>query len=96
MCPRGQNLTINPLCLQITLKGARELDHAPIVSTFRNRASGKQDEKFVSLRVEGSQHARSHPSKTDRWMENLDITVDEANEMEVAESTSRQASSTFN
>ena len=83
---RKDNIRSKPLSgkLQITLKGARELDHAPIVSTFRSRASGKQVETFVSFRVEGSQHARSHPSKTDRWMENFEITIDKANEVEIA------------
>ena len=66
------------------MKGARELDHAPIVSTFRSRAASKQVETFVSFRVEGTQRARSHPSKTDRWMENFEITIDKANEVEIA------------
>ncbi|KAI0720534.1 hypothetical protein C8T65DRAFT_633358 [Cerioporus squamosus] len=83
---RKDNVRSKPLSgkLQITLKGARELDHAPIVSTFRSRSSSKQVETFVSFRVEGSQHARSHPSKTDRWMENFEITIDKANEVEIA------------
>ncbi len=83
---RKDNVRSKPLSgkLQITLKGARELDHAPIVSTFRSRSSSKQVETFVSFRVEGSQHARSHPSKTDRWMETFEITIDKANEVEIA------------
>lgn len=83
---RKDNIRSKPLSgkLQITLKGARELDHAPVVSTFRSRSSSKQVETFVSFRVEGSQHARSHPTKTDRWMENFEITIDKANEVEIA------------
>ncbi|CDO75330.1 hypothetical protein BN946_scf184848.g7 [Trametes cinnabarina] len=83
---RKDNLRSKPLSgkLQITLKGARELDHAPIVSTFRSRSASKQVETYVSFRVEGTQRARSHPSKTDRWMEDFEITIDKANEVEIA------------
>ena len=66
------------------MKGARELDHAPIVSTGRSRSSSKAVETYVSFKVEGTQRARSHPTKTDRWMEDFEITVDKANEVEVA------------
>ncbi|KAE9382795.1 hypothetical protein BT96DRAFT_1027510 [Gymnopus androsaceus JB14] len=34
------------------------------------------------LKVEGTQLARSHPSRTDHWNEDLEITVDKANEVE--------------
>ncbi|EPQ54936.1 hypothetical protein GLOTRDRAFT_130101 [Gloeophyllum trabeum ATCC 11539] len=81
---RKDNLRSKPLSgkLQITIKGARELDHAPIVKA---RSSSKQvRETYISLRVEGTQYARSHPSRTDRWNEDFDITVDKANELEIA------------
>lgn len=83
---RKDNLRNKPLSgkLQITLKGARELDHAPIVSTGRSRSSSKVVETYVSFKVEGTQRARSHPTRTDRWMEEFEITVDKANEVEVA------------
>ncbi|KAH9933130.1 uncharacterized protein BXZ73DRAFT_89794 [Epithele typhae] len=83
---RKDNLRSKPLSgkLQITLKGARELDHAPIQTTFRSRSASKQVETYVSFRVEGTQLERSHPTKTDRWMENFEITVDKANEVEIA------------
>ncbi|EJF63358.1 hypothetical protein DICSQDRAFT_102551 [Dichomitus squalens LYAD-421 SS1] len=83
---RKDNLRSKPLSgkLQITLKGARELDHAPVVSTFRSRSASKQMETYVSFRVEGTQRARSHPTKTDRWMDNFEITIDKANEVEIA------------
>ncbi|KAI0754912.1 hypothetical protein C8Q80DRAFT_1216700 [Daedaleopsis nitida] len=83
---RKDNLRSKPLSgkLQVTLKGARELDHTPIISTFRSRSASKQVETFVSFRVEGTQRARSHPTKTDRWMENFEITIDKANEVEIA------------
>lgn len=70
--------------LQVTVKGARELDHAPIVTSGRARSSSKQiSETHVSLKVEGTQLAKSHPSRTDRWNEDFEITVDKANEVEI-------------
>lgn len=65
--------------------GARELDHPPIVPSARMRSSSKQIiETYVSLKIEGTQRARSHPSRTDRWNEDFEITVDKANEVEIA------------
>ncbi|OJA07784.1 hypothetical protein AZE42_06736, partial [Rhizopogon vesiculosus] len=84
---RKDNLRAKPLSgkLYVTVKGARELDHAPIVPGFRSRSSSKQvRETFVSLKIEGAQRARSHPSRTDRWNEDFEITVDKANEVEIA------------
>lgn len=78
---RTGNLRSKPLSgkLQITLKGAREIDHAP-----RTRSSHKGSETYISLRVEDTQRARSHASRTDRWMEDFEITVDKASELEIA------------
>ncbi|KAG6840793.1 hypothetical protein C0991_004265 [Blastosporella zonata] len=84
---RKENMRSKPLSgtLQVTVKGARELDHAPIVSSGRMRSSSKQIiETSVSLKVEGTQLAKSHPSRTDRWNEDFEITVDKANEVEIA------------
>lgn len=67
--------------LKITVKGARELDHAPITS--RRPSSRQIMETFVSMKVEGNQMARSHPSRTDRWNEYFEITVEKANEVEI-------------
>jgi classical protein kinase C len=81
---RKDNLRSKPLSgtLYITVKGARELEHAPVVTRFRS--SSKQTvETQVSLKVEGTQLARSHPSRTDRWNEDFEITVDKANEVEI-------------
>lgn len=83
---RKDNLRAKPLSgiLQVTVKGARDLDHAPIVSS-RSRSAAKQgNETHVALKVEGTQLARSHPSRTDRWNEDFEITVDKANEVEIA------------
>lgn len=83
---RKDNLRNKPLSgkLQIQLKGARELDHAPIVTSGRSRSAAKAIETYVSFKVEGTQRARSHPTRTDRWMEDFEITVDKANEVEIA------------
>lgn len=81
---RKDNLRAKPLSgtLKVTVKGARELDHAPIVG--RSRSASKQvRETFVSLKVEGTQLARTHPSRTERWNEDFEITVDKANEVEI-------------
>lgn len=84
---RKDNLRAKPLSgkLYVTVKGARELEHTPLVTGFRSRPSSKQvRETFVSLKIEGTQRARSHPSRTDRWNEDFEITVDKANEVEIA------------
>ncbi|KAH7885088.1 hypothetical protein F5I97DRAFT_1328941 [Phlebopus sp. FC_14] len=84
---RKDNIRAKPLSgkLYVTVKGARELDHAPIVSSGRIRSSSRQvSETYVSLKIEGTQRARSHPSRTDRWNEDFEITVDKANEVEIA------------
>ncbi|KAJ3859968.1 protein kinase C1 [Lentinula novae-zelandiae] len=82
---RKENLRAKPLSgiLSVTVRGARELDHAPIVTRFRS-SKNQVVETSVSLKVEGTQLARSHPSRTDRWNEDFEITVDKANEVEIA------------
>ncbi|KAF6757580.1 protein kinase C1 [Ephemerocybe angulata] len=82
---RRDKLRSKPLSgtLYVTIQGARELDHAPII-TSRFRSSSKQvSDTHVSIKVEGNQMARSHPSRTDRWNEDFEITVDKANEIEI-------------
>ncbi|KAF8073610.1 protein kinase C1 [Lyophyllum atratum] len=91
---RKENMRSKPLSgtLHVTVKGARELDHAPVISLGRLRSSSKQViETHVSLKVEGTQLARSHPTRTDRWNEDFEITVDKANEVEIVVSD-KQAS----
>lgn len=71
--------------LQVTIKAARDLEHAPIVTSGRSRSASKQVvDTYVSLKVEGAQRGRTHPSRTDRWNEEFEITVDKANEVELA------------
>ncbi|KAG6820174.1 hypothetical protein H0H93_004305 [Arthromyces matolae] len=82
---RKENMRSKPLSgtLQVTVKNARELEHAPNVS-FGRRSSSKQTmETTVSLKVEGTQLAKSHGSRTDRWNEDFEIIVDKANEVEI-------------
>lgn len=67
----------------MTVQGARELDHAPIAIQSRSRSSSKGVDTFVSIKVEGTQLAKSHPSRTDRWNEDFEIAVDKANEIEI-------------
>ncbi|KAJ7069991.1 protein kinase C1 [Mycena amicta] len=82
---RKDNLRAKPLSgtLQVTVHGAREIDHAPVVSGRSKSSSKQQIETVVSLKVEGTQLARSHPSRTDRWNEDFTIAVDKANEVEI-------------
>ena len=71
--------------LQVTVKGARELEHAPVITSGRSRSASKQVvDTYVSLKVEGTQRAHTHPSRTDRWNEEIEITVEKANEVELA------------
>lgn len=82
---RKENLRSKPLSgkLQITLIGARELNHIPM-PIGRSRSSSKAVDTYVSFKVEGTQRERSAASRTDRWMEDHEIVVDKANEVEVA------------
>ncbi|CAA7261465.1 unnamed protein product [Cyclocybe aegerita] len=81
---RKDKLRSKPLSgtLYVTVKGARELDHALVVSS-RSRSASKVVETHVSIKVEGTQLAKSHPSRTDRWNEDFEIPVDKANEIEI-------------
>ena len=81
---RRDKLRSKPLSgtLYLTIKGARELDHAPIITRFRS-SSKQVSETHVSIKVEGNQMARSHPSRTDRWNEAFEIIVDKATEIEI-------------
>ena len=56
----------------------------PVVTSWKARSASKQViETYVSLKVEGTQRARSHPSRTDRWNEDFEIQVEKANEVEI-------------
>ena len=81
---RKDKLRMKPLSgtLYVTVKGAHELDHAPVVAS-RSRSASKVMETHVSVKVEGTQLAKSHPSRTDKWNEDFEISVDKANEVEI-------------
>ncbi|CAO1628839.1 unnamed protein product [Parajaminaea phylloscopi] len=77
---RRQNLR-KPLSgtLQISVKAARDLEHAPTQRFGRSSAR----ESTVVVKVEDTPRARTHPSRTDRWQEDFEFAVDNANEIEV-------------
>src|SRR5258708_33120833 len=66
--------------LHINVKEARELDHSPILK----RSSKVYNETTVVIKVEGTSRASSHPTRTERWNEDFEITVDKASEVEIA------------
>lgn len=65
--------------LIIGIKGAQGLDHAPIVK----RGSKGLNDTTVVVKIEGTQRAKSHPSRTDRWNEDFEIPIDKENEIEI-------------
>lgn len=82
---RGVNIRSKPISgtLRVTLRSARELDHVPVTARFRS-SSKAVTETYVSIKVEGTQLARSHPSRgTDRWNEEFEMIVEKANEVEI-------------
>lgn len=64
--------------LQITIKSARDLAHAP-----QPKKSKHPSETVVFVKVEDTPRARTHPTRSDRWNEDFEIHVDKANEVEV-------------
>ncbi len=76
---RKQNLR-KPLSgtLQISIRSARDIDHSPVP---RNTRSVR--ESTVVIKVEDTPRARTHPSRNERWQEDFEIAVDNANELEV-------------
>ncbi|BGO95625.1 hypothetical protein NBRC10512_006792 [Rhodotorula toruloides] len=64
--------------LQITIKSARELAHAP-----QPKRSKHASETVIYVKVEDTPRARTHGSRNDRWNEDFEIHVDKANEAEV-------------
>lgn len=69
--------------LQVVIREARELEHAPIVTSWKSRASSKLVDTYVTIKVEGTQRAKTHPSRTDVWNESFELQVDKANEVEI-------------
>ena len=82
-CPPGEDRKGNlrkPLSgtLQITVRNARELDHAPLPKR------GKViNETSLVIKVEDTPLSQSHQSRNDRWNEDFEIQVENANEVEI-------------
>jgi hypothetical protein len=70
--------------LKVTLRSANDLDHAPVTSTTtKSRSAAKAFvETYLSIKVEGTERARSMPTRSDRWNEEFEITLEKANEVE--------------
>lgn len=64
--------------MQITIKAARDLAHAP-----QPKKSRHPSETVIYVKVEDTPRARTHPSRNDRWNEDFELQVDKANEVEV-------------
>lgn len=65
--------------LVISLRSARDLNHRALA----RKSSKVFNETTVVIKIEGNQAAISHPSRNDRWLEDFDIPVEKANEVEV-------------
>lgn len=65
--------------LVISLRSARDLNHRPLP----RKSSKYYNETTVVIRIEGNERAVSHPSRNDRWLEDFDIPVEKANEVEI-------------
>lgn len=66
--------------LVISLKSARDLNHR---SSLQRKSSKAYNETTVVIKIEGNERAVSHPSRNDRWMEDFEIPVQKANEVEL-------------
>lgn len=79
---RKDNLLRKPLSgkLHITIREARDLGHAPLLK----RSSKVYNETSVVVKVEGTARATTFPSRTDKWNQEFEISVDKANEVEIA------------
>lgn len=66
--------------LRLSLKAARDLDHAPVLS----KSSKHYNETTVEFMIHGNVRNVSMPSRTDRWMQDFGIEMDKADEVEIA------------
>ncbi|KAG8817764.1 Serine/threonine kinase [Serendipita sp. 401] len=66
--------------LYVTVKAAKDLEHAP----FTKKSSKMANETTVVLKIEGNDRAKSLPSRTDRWNQDFELSVEKANELTVA------------
>jgi classical protein kinase C/novel protein kinase C epsilon type len=65
--------------LVVSLRSARDLNHRPLP----RKSSKVYNETTVVIKIEGNERAVSHPSRNDRWLEEFEISVDKANEVEL-------------
>ncbi|KZP01332.1 hypothetical protein CALVIDRAFT_532947 [Calocera viscosa TUFC12733] len=70
--------------LRITIKAARELDHVSL--PVKRSSKAVPSETTVVVKIEGTPRAQTHPSRhpNDRWNEEFEISIDKANEVEIA------------
>jgi hypothetical protein len=65
--------------LHISSLAVKNVDHVASGKSF-----SKLPESFISVKVEGQTRAQTRPSRTERWAEEFDISVDKANEVEIS------------
>ncbi|KAK0537256.1 Serine/threonine kinase [Tilletia horrida] len=64
--------------LQISVRSARDIDHASV-----HGGSRSVRETTAVIKVEDTPRARTQPTRTDRWQEDFEIAIDNGNEIEV-------------
>ncbi|KAK0553422.1 Serine/threonine kinase [Tilletia horrida] len=64
--------------LQVSVRSARDIDHAPV-----HGGSRSVRETTAVIKVEDTPRARTQPTRTDRWQEDFEIAIDNGNEIEV-------------
>ena len=65
--------------LVISIRSARDLNHRPLP----RKSSKVFNETTVAIKIEGMERAVTHPSRNDKWLEDFDIDVEKANEVEI-------------
>ncbi|ODN84467.1 hypothetical protein L202_00413 [Cryptococcus amylolentus CBS 6039] len=65
--------------LVISLRAAQDLNHRPLP----RRSSKAYTETTVVVKIEGNERAISAPSRNDKWLEEFNIPVEKANEVEI-------------
>jgi hypothetical protein len=65
--------------LVVSLRSARDLNHRALP----RKSSKVYNETTVVIKIEGNERAVSNPSRNDRWLEEFEISVDKANEVEL-------------
>lgn len=65
--------------LVVSLRSARDLNHRALP----RKSSKIYNETTVVIKIEGNERAVSNPSRNDRWLEDFEISVDKANEVEL-------------